>query len=122
MIKDFPVGTETRIKNLLDVDALTTGDIEMILDNSTAMLDVLSRDIKKVPILRGKTIITLFYESSTRTRVSFEQAGKILSADVINISANTSSTKKGESLQLPFNQTGNKFNLVSTLSIICLTL
>ena len=63
MIKDFPVGTETRIKNLLDVDALTTGDIEMILDNSTAMLDVLSRDIKKVPILRGKTIITLFYES-----------------------------------------------------------
>ena len=95
MIKDFPVETETRIKNLLDVDALTTGDIEMILDNSSAMLDVLSRDIKKVPILRGKTIITLFYESSTRTRVSFEQAGKILSADVINISANTSSTKKG---------------------------
>ena len=62
------------------------------------MLDVLSRGIKKVPILRGKTIITLFYESSTRTRVSFEQAGKILSADVINISENTSSTKKGESL------------------------
>ena len=98
MIKDFHVETETRIKNLLDVDALTTDDIEMLLDNSSAMLEVLTRDIKKVPVLRGKTIITLFYESSTRTRVSFEQAGKILSADVINISANTSSAKKGESL------------------------
>jgi aspartate carbamoyltransferase catalytic subunit len=98
MIKDFSFETKTRIKNLLDVDTLSTNDIEMILDNSSAMLEVLARDIKKVPTLRGKTIITLFYESSTRTRVSFEQAGKILSADVINVSTNTSSTKKGESL------------------------
>ena len=62
------------------------------------MKEVLHRDIKKVPALRGKTIVTLFYEPSTRTRVSFEQAGKILSADVINVSGSGSSVEKGESL------------------------
>ena len=62
------------------------------------MREVLQRDIKKVPTLRGKTVITLFYEASTRTRVSFEQAGKILSADVINVSGGGSSVEKGESL------------------------
>ena len=62
------------------------------------MKEVLHRDIKKVPTLRGKTVITLFYEPSTRTRVSFEQAGKILSADVINVSGSGSSVEKGESL------------------------
>ena len=62
------------------------------------MREVLQRDIKKVPTLRGKTVITVFYEASTRTRVSFEQAGKILSADVINVSGSGSSVEKGESL------------------------
>ena len=62
------------------------------------MMEVLGRDIKKAPTLRGKSVITLFYEPSTRTRVSFEQAGKILSADVINVSGTGSSVEKGESL------------------------
>jgi aspartate carbamoyltransferase catalytic subunit len=62
------------------------------------MSEVLHRDIKKVPALRGRVVVTLFYEASTRTRISFEEAGKILSADVINMSASGSSTEKGESL------------------------
>ena len=62
------------------------------------MAEVLGRDIKKTPALRGRVIVTLFYEASTRTRVSFEEAGKILSADVINMSASGSSADKGESL------------------------
>ena len=62
------------------------------------MKEVLNRDIKKVPSLRGKVILTLFLEASTRTRVSFEEAGKLLSADVINISGSGSSAEKGESL------------------------
>ena len=68
------------------------------MQNADVMGEVLRRDIKKVPILRGKTIITMFYEASTRTRVSFEQAGKIMSADVINVTARESSVEKGESL------------------------
>tara|TARA_Y100000588_G_scaffold81131_1_gene85255 strand:+ start:807 stop:1805 length:999 start_codon:yes stop_codon:yes gene_type:complete len=88
----------SNFKHLLDIDNLTSNDISKLLENSSVMLEVINRDIKKVPTLRGKTIITLFYESSTRTRVSFEQAGKILSADVINITTSTSSTQKGESL------------------------
>ena len=62
------------------------------------MREVLSRDVKKVPTLRGKVVVTLFYEASTRTRISFEEAGKILSADVINMTASASSVEKGESL------------------------
>ncbi len=84
--------------NLLDVDDLSKREIEDILQNALAMKEVLGRDIKKVPTLRGKTIITLFHEASTRTRVSFEQAGKILSADVINVSGSGSSVEKGESI------------------------
>ena len=84
--------------NVLDLDAYSRDDIECILENTNAMLEILERGIKKVPTLRGKTIINLFYEPSTRTRVSFEQAGKILSADVINVTPETSSTTKGESL------------------------
>jgi aspartate carbamoyltransferase catalytic subunit len=62
------------------------------------MKEVLGRDIKKVPALRGKVVVTLFYEASTRTRISFEEAGKVLSADVINMSSSGSSAEKGESL------------------------
>ena len=85
-------------RNILDLDDFTREEIELVLQNTDVMREVLQRDIKKVPTLRGKTVITLFYEASTRTRVSFEQAGKILSADVINVSGGGSSVEKGESL------------------------
>ena len=87
-----------RLKHVLDLDDFTVDEINLIIENSASMKEILSRDIKKVPALRGKTIITLFYEPSTRTRVSFEQAGKILSADVINITGGGSSVEKGETL------------------------
>ena len=85
-------------KNILDLDDFSKEEIEAVIQNTDVMKEVLQRDIKKVPTLRGKSIITLFYEASTRTRVSFEQAGKILSADVINVSGGGSSIEKGESL------------------------
>ena len=94
---DAQTGAPPR-KHLLDLDDFTESEIESVLQNADVMRDVLRRDIKKVPTLRGKSIITLFYEASTRTRVSFEQAGKILSADVINVSGSGSSVEKGESL------------------------
>ena len=84
--------------HLLDLDDLSTAHMETIFTLTHAMKEILNRDIKKVPALRGKSIVTLFYEPSTRTRASFEQAGKILSADVINISNKSSSVEKGESL------------------------
>ena len=85
-------------KHVLDLDDFSSGELETILSSADAMAEVMGRDIKKVPSLRGKIIMTLFYEPSTRTRVSFEQAGKVLSADVINLAASASSTTKGESL------------------------
>ena len=85
-------------RHVLDLDDFTVQEMEEIFLNADAMREVMNRDIKKVPTLRGKTIITLFTEASTRTRVSFEQAGKILSADVINVSGSGSSVEKGESL------------------------
>ena len=88
----------TNRKHILDVDVLSEDEIINILDQTTAMSEVLRRDIKKVPALRGRVIVTLFYEASTRTRISFEEAGKILSADVINMSSSGSSVDKGESL------------------------
>ena len=85
-------------RHVLDLDDFTRGEIESVLDNAAAMKEVLRRDIRKVPALRGKSVITMFHEASTRTRVSFEQAGKILSADVINVAGGGSSIEKGESL------------------------
>lgn len=85
-------------KHILDLDDFYPGEINSVFQNADAMKEVLGRDIPKVPTLRGKSVITLFYEPSTRTRVSFEQAAKVLSADVINISASSSSAAKGESL------------------------
>ncbi len=85
-------------RHVLDLDDFTREEIGEVLDNTAVMKEVLSRDIRKVPTLRGKSIVTLFYEASTRTRVSFEQAGKVLSADVINVSSGGSSVEKGESL------------------------
>jgi len=85
-------------KDLLGLEYLTPEEIELILDTVESFKEVSTREIKKVPALRGKTTVNLFYEPSTRTRVSFEVAAKRLSADVINIATETSSVKKGETL------------------------
>ena len=91
-----PVGW--RHRHLLDVDVLSWSDIELVMRTTDAMREVLARPITKVPALRGRNVTILFYEASTRTRVSFEVAAKNLSADVVNIAASTSSVTKGESL------------------------
>lgn len=85
-------------KDLLGVENLSKEEILHILETAKHMKEISSREVKKVPTLRGKTVINLFFESSTRTRASFEIAGKRLSADVINISQSGSSVEKGESL------------------------
>ena len=85
-------------KNLLGIKDLTLQDIEIILSTSKQFKEVLQRPIKKVPSLRDTTIVNLFYENSTRTRISFELAEKRLSADTINFTASGSSVSKGESL------------------------
>ena len=85
-------------RHLLDVDDFAPAELEAVMQTADAMKEVLGRDVPRVPALRGKTIVTLFYEASTRTRASFELAGKALGADVINISAGGSSIEKGESL------------------------
>jgi aspartate carbamoyltransferase catalytic subunit len=86
-------------KNLLSIDDLSTDDIAVLFETAAEMHDVQRRAVKKLPALRGRTVINLFFEDSTRTRSSFEIAGKWLSADVINISAKGSSASKGESLR-----------------------
>ena len=85
-------------RGLLAIEDLEREDIELILDTATKMKEVGERDVKKVPTLRGRTIINLFFESSTRTRTSFEIAGKRLSADVVNFSPSSSSLTKSESI------------------------
>ena len=85
-------------KDLLGLEDLTQEDIELILDNAKSMKEVLGRSIKKVPTLRGKLVVNLFYEPSTRTKSSFSLAAKRLSADGMSISAKSSSVVKGESL------------------------
>jgi aspartate carbamoyltransferase catalytic subunit len=85
-------------KDLLGIKELSVEEITLILDTAAGFKDVLGRDIKKVPALRGKTTVNLFFEPSTRTRTSFELAAKRLSTDVINFSVPTSSVVKGESL------------------------
>jgi aspartate carbamoyltransferase catalytic subunit len=85
-------------KDILGIQDMTVDEINLILDTAESFLEISTRDIKKVPTLRGKSVINLFYEASTRTRTSFEIAGKRLSADTINISASTSSVVKGETL------------------------
>jgi len=85
-------------KDILGIQELSVEEINLILETADSFIEVSTREIKKVPTLRGKTIINLFYEASTRTRTSFEIAAKRLSADAINISASTSSVVKGETL------------------------
>jgi len=86
-------------KDLLGIKELSPEEIYQILDTASGFRDVLKRDIKKVPPLRGKTVVNLFFEPSTRTRTSFELAAKRLSADVVNFSVATSSVTKGETLK-----------------------
>jgi aspartate carbamoyltransferase catalytic subunit len=88
-----------RHKHILGTEQLSREDIELILDTADSFKEINTRTIKKVPTLRGKTIVNLFYEASTRTRTSFEIAGKRLSADTINITASSSSVVKGETLE-----------------------
>jgi aspartate carbamoyltransferase catalytic subunit len=85
-------------KDLLGIEDLSREEIEHVLKTAETFIEVSQRKIKKVPALRGKTVINLFFENSTRTRTSFEIAGKRLSADVINVSSSGSSISKGESL------------------------
>ena len=90
--------TKISVKNLLGIKDLTPNDIETILTVTKEFKEVLNRPIKKIPTLRDKTIVNLFFENSTRTRISFELAQKRMSADTINFATSTSSTSKGESL------------------------
>jgi aspartate carbamoyltransferase catalytic subunit len=85
-------------RHILDLDTFSRREIELALGLAATMKQVLRRDVKKVPSLRGKVILTCFYEPSTRTRISFEAAGKLLSADVITMQSAGSSVEKGESL------------------------
>lgn len=92
------MATKWTRKDLLGLAGLDREEIELILSTAQSFKEVSTREIKKVPALRGKTVVNLFYEPSTRTRVSFEVAAKRLSADVINIATETSSVRKGETL------------------------
>jgi len=92
-VKKFPY------KHLLGLEGLTREEIEFVLDTAVIFKEVLERPIKKVPTLRGLTIVNLFYEASTRTRISFELAQKRLSADTVNFTPSSSSVKKGETLR-----------------------
>ncbi len=85
-------------KDILGIKDLAVDEINLILETAESFLEISTREIKKVPTLRGKTVINLFFEASTRTRTSFEIAAKRLSADTVNISASTSSVVKGETL------------------------
>src|SRR4051812_30619019 len=87
------------MRHLLSVEQLDREDIERIMQRAESFAEVGRRDIKKVPTLRGRTIVSLFYESSTRTSSSFELAAKRLSADVVSVKAQGSAVDKGESLK-----------------------
>jgi aspartate carbamoyltransferase catalytic subunit len=93
-----PAHKDWKHRHVLDLDDFEVDEIELVLETATAMKEILARDVARAPALRGTTIVTLFYEASTRTRSSFELAGKVLGADVINITSSGSSVEKGESL------------------------
>ncbi len=95
---EAPDGAVWRRKDLLGIEDLTAQEIRTVLDTGESFKEISTREIKKVPTLRGKTVVTLFFEASTRTRTSFEIAAKRLSADAVNISVSTSSVVKGETL------------------------
>jgi aspartate carbamoyltransferase catalytic subunit len=85
-------------RHLLGLDGMPASEIQLILDTARSFREILERPIKRVPTLQGKTVVNLFYEPSTRTRISFELAQKRMSADIVNFSTSTSSVKKGETL------------------------
>ncbi len=85
-------------RHLLGLDGMEKSEIQLLLDTARSFREILNRPIKRVPTLQGKTVVNLFYEPSTRTRISFELAEKRMSADIVNFSASTSSVKKGETL------------------------
>src|SRR3954463_12721707 len=87
------------MRHLLSIDDLDRAGIERILDRAKSFTEVSEREIKKVPALRGRRVLNLFWEASTRTRSSFELAAKALSADVVNLSSSGSAIEKGESLK-----------------------
>ncbi len=97
--KEAPAQVHWTRKDLLSLEELSKGEIELLLATAESFKEISNRDVKKVPALRGKTVANLFFESSTRTRTSFEVAAKRLSADIINFSSSGSSTSKGESLR-----------------------
>ena len=86
-------------RDILDLESISVEEYNLVLQTAAEMKKIMKRDIKKVPSLRGKSIINLFYEPSTRTRTSFELAGKYLGADVVNITTSSSSVVKGECLR-----------------------
>src|SRR5881227_3600485 len=92
------MSANVNLKHLLGIRELSADQIVHLLDTAETFRDISKREIKKVPALRGRTVINLFFEASTRTRTSFEIAAKRLSADAVNISGSTSSTTKGETL------------------------
>lgn len=102
-------------RDLVSIERMSTADIELILETADSFAEISERPIKKVPTLRGKTVVNLFLEPSTRTRTSFEIAGKRLSADVINISGSGSSISKGESLR-------DTLKTIEAMSVDCLVI
>lgn len=98
IIESGPAPGIWKRKDLLDTDSLSRDEIDLVMHTADAMTEVRARPVSKLATLRGAVVITLFYEQSTRTRASFEVAGKSLGADVVNISASGSSVEKGESL------------------------
>ena len=96
--RNIQLHADGKLRHFLSIEGLDKTQLEEILDTADSFLGVGHRAIKKVPLLRGKTIVNLFFEASTRTRTTFELAAKRLSADVLNININTSATTKGESL------------------------
>lgn len=97
MTEDISSG-RLKSKDLLGIEQLTAEEINLILDNTVGFKDIVTRSVKRVPTLRGRTVVNLFFENSTRTRTSFELAARRLSADVVNFDVATSSVNKGESL------------------------
>lgn len=95
---NLQLNAQGQLQHLLDIEGLNHSLITAILDYTEEFIDINDRDVKKVPLLQGKTVANLFFEASTRTRTTFELAAKRLSADVLNINIGTSATSKGESL------------------------
>src|SRR5687768_9130351 len=111
---DLALTTWTR-RHVLSTEDWTRSEIELVLENTAAMREILSRPVRRAPPLRGRTVVLFFAEASTRTRVSFELAAKALSADVVNISAAGSSVEKGERSEEHTSELQSRLHLVCRL-------